>query len=230
MSLNNAPVRAVLFDLDGTLLDTVGELARAANRMLSKLGLAERGESEIRDFIGQGTPRLVERCLGVHSGRLDEALTIFNAAYVQESGRGTRIFPGVIEGIEMLKVDGLRLGCVTNKPGAFTMPLLRQMGLARHFDVVVSGDTVARKKPDPMPFAHACAQIGVSCAQALVVGDSANDAIGARAAGCRVLCVPYGYREGQPIEAIDCDAVVEDVRGAAEYVRRLNRAYSKEAG
>ena len=100
MSLNNAPVRAVLFDLDGTLLDTVGELARAANRMLAKLGLAERGESEIRDFIGQGTPRLVERCLGVHTDRLDEALTIFNAVYVEESGQGTKIFPGVIEGIE----------------------------------------------------------------------------------------------------------------------------------
>lgn len=229
MSGNGAPVRAVLFDLDGTLLDTVGELTRAANRMLAALGLPPRSEHEVRNFVGKGTPKLVERCLGDQARLLERALGIFNAAYLEESGHGTVVYPGVIEGIEMLAADGLPLGCVTNKPSAFTLPLLRATGLAKYFAVIVSGDTVARRKPDPMPFVHACAEVGVPCASALVVGDSANDAIGARAAGCRVLCVPYGYREGEPLESIACDAVVDDVRAAADYVRRINRQLSKQA-
>lgn len=229
MSLQGARIQAVLFDLDGTLLDTVGELSRAANRMLATLGLAARTENEIRNFVGKGTAKLVERCIGGDASRLDEALAIFNAMYLEESGHGTVIYPGAIEGIDMLAADGLPLGCVTNKPEAFTLPLLQNTGLLKYFAVVVSGDTVARRKPDPMPYAHACARLGVAAANALVVGDSANDAIAARAAGCRVLCVPYGYREGQPVESLDCDAVVDDVRAAAEFVRRVNSAFSEVA-
>lgn len=228
--MSGAPVRAVLFDLDGTLLDTASEITRAANRMLASLGLAPRAEAEIRNFIGKGTATLVERCLDGDRGRIDQALGIFNAVYLEESGRGAKIYPGVIEGIEMLAADGLPLGCVTNKPEAFTGPLLRDTGLAKYFAVVVSGDSVARRKPDPMPFAHACAHLGIACENALVVGDSANDAIAARAAGCRVVCVPYGYREGQPVQSLECDAVLADVRAAADYVRRVNRAFSEVAG
>ena len=229
MSLQHARIRAVLFDLDGTLLDTVGELSRAANRMLATLGLAPRAEDEIRNFVGKGTAKLVERCIDRDTSRLDEALAIFNEVYLEESGLGTKIYPGVMEGIEMLSADGLPLGCVTNKPEAFTLPLLRNTGLLKFFAVVVSGDTVARRKPDPMPYAHACARLGVAAGNALVVGDSANDVIAARGAGCRVLCVPYGYREGQPVESLDCDAVVDDVRAAAEFVRRVNGPYSEVA-
>ncbi len=227
MNLNGAPVRAVLFDLDGTLLDTAGELARAANRMLASLGLPARSEIEIRNFIGKGTAKLVERCLDGDMSRIEQAMELFNAVYLEESDRGASIYPGVIEGMEMLVADGLPMACVTNKPEAFTHPLLLKMDLAKYFAVVVTGDSVARRKPDPMPFAHACAQLGVRCENALVVGDSANDAIAARAAGCKVVCVPYGYREGQPVQSLQCDAVVEDVRAAADYVRRLNRAFSK---
>ncbi len=217
-----APVRAVLFDLDGTLLDTAGDLACAANRMLAAMGLAPRSESEIRDFVGKGTAKLVERCLAGSKVAFADAMALFDAAYREESGRSARVYPGVREGIAMLAEDGLPLGCVTNKPAAFTLPLLRDAGLAAHFAVVVSGDTVARRKPDPMPYTHACEQLAVPCAQVLVVGDSANDVEAARAAGCRVLCVPYGYREGQSLESLACDAVVADVRAAAQYVRELN--------
>ncbi len=223
-------MRAVLFDLDGTLLDTAGDLACAANRMLAKLGFARRQEAEIRNFVGKGTAKLVERCIDGNRARLDEALEVFNAAYVEESGRSARIYSGVLEGFEMLVSDRVLMGCVTNKPEAFTRPLLRQTGLAKFFATVVSGDTVARRKPDPMPFVHACAQLGVTCEQALVVGDSANDALAGRAAGCRVLCVPYGYREGQPLESLDCDAVVDDVLAAAQFVRRVNRTFAEAAG
>ncbi|OGA01708.1 MAG: phosphoglycolate phosphatase [Betaproteobacteria bacterium RIFCSPLOWO2_02_FULL_62_17] len=229
-AVSHKPLRAVLFDLDGTLLDTVGDLACAANRMLAKLGLARREQAEIRNFVGKGTAKLVERCLDRDNSRLGEALEIFNRFYREESGRSARIYPGVLEGFEMLAGDRVLLGCVTNKPEAFTRPLLQQMGLAKFFATVVSGDTVARRKPDPMPFVHACAQLGIACGEALVVGDSANDMDAGRAAGCRVLCVPYGYREGQPIESLDCDAVVDDVRAAAAFVRRVNRAFSEVAG
>jgi phosphoglycolate phosphatase len=227
---NGAPVRAVLFDLDGTLLDTVGELTRSANRMLASLGLPPRGENEIRNFIGKGTAKLVERCVDGHVANLSVALEIFNAAYVEEAGRGTTIFPGVLAGLDMLAADGVPMGCVTNKPEVFTLPLLKDMGLHKYFAVVVSGDTVARGKPDPMPFEYACAKLGIPCENALVVGDSPNDANAARAAGCRVLCVPYGYREGQPVESLDCDAVIEDVRAAALFVRRVNREFSETSG
>ena len=226
----SSPVRAVLFDLDGTLLDTVGDLASAANRMLGQLGLPLRPEAEIRNFVGKGTAKLVERCLGASSNSLDRALELFHAAYLEESGRSALVYPGVIEGIDMLAADGIPLACVTNKPEAFTLPLLRQTRLDKYFSTVVSGDTVARRKPDPMPFEHACVQLGVPCGQALVVGDSANDADAGRAAGCRVLCVPYGYREGQPLTALDCDAVVEDLRAVAHYVRRINSEFSEMAG
>ena len=229
-AVSQLPLRAVLFDLDGTLLDTAGDLACAANRMLAKLGLPRREASEIRNFVGKGTAKLVERCLDDDPSRLVEALEIFNLAYREESGRGTRIYPGVLDGIELLVGDGVLLGCVTNKPDAFTQPLLQKTGLAKYFATVVSGDTVARRKPDPMPYAYACAQLGVNCEQALVVGDSANDALAGRAAGCRVLCVPYGYREGQPLESLDCDAVVDDVLAAAQFVRRVNRTFAEAAG
>ncbi len=227
---NHRPVRAVLFDLDGTLLDTVGDLACAANRMLAAMGLALREESEIRNFVGKGTAKLVERCIGGDLARLEEALGVFSAAYLEESGRSARIYPGVLEGLALLATQGVLMGCVTNKPEAFTRPLLRQMDLAKYFTTVVSGDTVARRKPDPMPFVHACAQLGVACEEALVIGDSANDAQAGRAAGCRVLCVPYGYREGQPLESLDCDAVVDDVRAAAEFVLRANSTILEVTG
>ena len=129
----------------------------------------------------------------------------------------------------MLADDGVLMGCVTNKPEAFTQPLLKQTGLEKYFATVVSGDSVARRKPDPLPYAHACAQLGVACELALVVGDSANDADAGRAAGCRVVCVPYGYREGQPLDSLDCDAVVDDVRAAAEFVRGVNRGFAQAA-
>ena len=224
-AVSQKPLRAVLFDLDGTLLDTVGDLACAANRMLAALGMAPRAEAEIRNFVGKGTAKLVERCIDGNQARFDEAFAAFHAAYLEESGRSTRIYPGVLEGLKMLAEDGLLMGCVTNKPKAFTLPLLEQTGLAKYFATVVCGDTVARRKPDPMPFVHACAQLGVACGQALVVGDSANDADAGRAAGCLVFCVPYGYREGQSLELLNCDAVVENVREAAEYVRGANRGF-----
>lgn len=218
-----APVRAVLFDLDGTLVDSVPDLGAAARRMLLGLGLPAKGDEEIRDYVGKGTAKLVQRCLGVNEGRFEEAMRLFDVAYREESGRHSRLYSGVLEGLDQLRTLGLPLGCVTNKPAEFTLPLLDALDLSRYFSVVVSGDTVARRKPDPMPMLHACDTLRVAPTATLVIGDSANDAQAARAAGCRVLCVPYGYREGLPVNALDCDGIVEDIVAAARYVVATNR-------
>ena len=134
------------------------------------------------------------------------------------NGRSSAPFPGVLEGLGRMRAAGLRLGCVTNKASAFTLPLLEKSGLAPLLDVVVTADQVGRRKPDPEPFLHACRTLGVGAAQAMVIGDSANDAEGARAAGCPVLLVSYGYSEGRDVRALDCDGVVDSLGEATELV------------
>lgn len=214
------PVKAVMIDLDGTLLDTVPDLAAAARRMLAALGLPARSEEEIRSFIGKGIPNLVERCLPQGTAALQaEALALYQDFYFEESGRRTTIYPGVLEGLAQFRALRLRLACVTNKAARFTVPLLEQMGLAPWFELVVSGDTLARKKPDPMQLAHICAEFALAPDKVLLIGDSANDALAARAAGCPVLCVSYGYNEGGDVHDLDCDAIVESLSEAANILQ-----------
>jgi len=213
--------RAVLFDLDGTLLDTAPDLAAAANRMLSELGRPTRDPDEITTYIGQGIAALVHRALtGALDGlagpsEIERALPIFERCYAEESGRRARPFEGVVEGLERMHGLGLALGCVTNKAERFTRELLARADLARFLDCVVCGDTLARRKPDPLPVLHACERLGARPADALVIGDSLNDVQAARAAGCAVWCVPYGYNEGRPASSLACDAVVADLLEAA---------------
>lgn len=217
-------IAAVMIDLDGTLLDTVPDLAAAAGRMLAALELPARTQEEIRSFIGKGIPHLVERCLEGRAGgaRAEalraEALALYQDFYFEESGRRTAVYPGVLEGLEQFRALGLRLACVTNKAARFTGPLLERMGLARHFELVVSGDTLARRKPDPMQLAYICAEFGLAPDEALLIGDSVNDALAARAAGCPVLCVSYGYNEGGEVHNLDCDAIVGSLLEAANLV------------
>jgi len=222
--VNGPDVRAVLLDLDGTLLDTAPDLAAAANAMLADLGLPGRPAGVIATYIGKGIAGLVHRAL---TGALDgtaerslfeRALPAFERRYAEESGRRARPYPGVVDGLERMSALGLRLGCVTNKAERFTRPLLAAQGLARYFGCVVSGDTLAARKPDPLPVRHACALLEASPANAVVIGDSLNDVLAARAAGCAVWCVPYGYSEGRPVDELGGDAIVADLVEAA---RRL---------
>jgi len=207
-------VRAVMIDLDGTLLDTIPDLAAAANLMLDHLGHESLPLEIVRTYVGKGIPRLVERALARDiDGRPDAAalaaaLPVFERFYTEVNGRHTTIYPGVREGLEQFRAAGFPLACVTNKSGAFTGPLLERMGLAHFFAQTISGDTLPRKKPDPMQLLHACAQFGVPPERMLMIGDSGNDAQAARAAGCPVFCVPYGYNEGQPVQSLDVDAIV----------------------
>ncbi|MEW6690243.1 MAG: phosphoglycolate phosphatase [Pseudomonadota bacterium] len=219
-------IKAVLLDLDGTLLDTAPEIAAAANAMLAQLGLPALPAGTVRDFIGGGIPRLVERCLQA-AGRplpcasLEAALSGFGAHYRRLNGTSSAPFPGVVEALERARRSGLRLACVTNKAAAYTVPLLEKTGLAPFFAAVVTADQVGRRKPDPEPCLHACRLLGILPSEAAVIGDSANDAEAARAAGCRVLLVSYGYSEGRDVRTLDCDGVAASLGEALERLLNL---------
>jgi phosphoglycolate phosphatase len=220
-------IAAVMIDLDGTLLDTVPDLAAAAERMLAALGLPACTREEIRGFIGKGIPNLVQRCLqaSADADRVEAlqagALALYHDFYFEESGRRSAVYPGVLEGLAQFRAMRLRLACVTNKAARFTLPLLEQKGLAPYFELVVSGDTLARKKPDPMQLAHICAAFALAPEKVLLIGDSANDALAARAAGCPVLCVSYGYNEGGDVHNLDCDAIVGSLSEAANILQSI---------
>lgn len=214
-------IRAALIDLDGTLLDTAPDIAAAANAMLAELGHAALPAAAISDFIGQGVPKFVARCLAA-AGRDPDGteLEVFSRHYERSSGSLAKAYPGVREGLAAMAAAGLVLACVTNKSARFAAPLLRETGLAGSFRVVVTGDSVARRKPHPEPFLRACGLLGVTPAEAVVVGDSANDAQAARAAGCVFLLVPYGYREGLEVRDIQCDGIVASLVDAAMQIAR----------
>jgi len=219
-------VKAVTIDLDGTLADSVPDLACAANDMLRALGRPELPETAIRTFVGKGIPRLVERALtGDLNGTVDEAvldaaLPVFERCYSKVNGVYTRMFPGVQEGLDALRAAHLPLACVTNKAGRFTVPLLEQLGIAHYFSQVVAGDTLPQKKPDPAPLLFACNRFQVRPGEMLMIGDSINDAQAARAAGCPVFCVTYGYNEGQDVRALDVDAIVATLLDAARLIQK----------
>ncbi|MDQ8023102.1 MAG: phosphoglycolate phosphatase [Moraxellaceae bacterium] len=205
--------RAVLFDLDGTLVDAVPDLADATRAMLAELGEPPRSDEEVGRFIGKGLGVLVERALTVDrppvdQARLDAALAVFKRHYAAVNGRRAFAYPHARETLQTLHARGFSLACVTNKAAEFTEPLLRQLGLAEFLDAIVSGDTLPQKKPQPEPLWHACEQLGIAAADAVMVGDSANDAQAAHAAGIRLVLVSYGYSEGQPVDSIPCDRLV----------------------
>jgi phosphoglycolate phosphatase len=215
-------VRAALFDLDGTLLDTAPDLASAANRMLADLGRLPLEEGRIRDYVGKGVANLVNRCFEASGGGPEEergrAHEAFERHYIAGIAERTRPYPGVLDGLAALERAGIAMGCVTNKAGRFTEPLLERTGLRRFFGVVVSGDTVERKKPHADPMLYAASKLGTAPGETLVVGDSLNDVQSARAAGCPVVVVPYGYREGLALEDLGADAVVASVEEAARSI------------
>lgn len=214
---------AALFDLDGTLVDTIADLADAANAMRTDAGLPALPEDTIARYVGRGTRQLVTRTLEhdgeatVSSDQVTRGLERFEAHYSEVNGRKSRLFGDARAGLEAFRAQGLRLAVVTNKGTAFTLPLLRQMGLTPFFDTIVCGDTCARRKPDPMPLLHACEVLGVAPTRALFVGDSINDALAARAAGMRMLALPYGYNEGNPVQGLPADAIVGSVLEAARW-------------
>ena len=212
-----ARIRSVTIDLDGTLLDTIPDLAAAANAMLRELGRPELPEEAVGTFVGRGIPNLVGRCLpGVEGEALHAAQAVFKRHYAIENGKRSRPYPGVLEGLAAFRDAGLRMAVITNKAGAFTEPLLAVTGLASWFEFAVAGDTLPEKKPHPMPVLHACERLGSRPEENLHIGDSKHDAHAARAAGCPVYLVPYGYNEGDDVRNIACDAIVDSLLEAAQ--------------
>jgi len=225
---NNFPlsVKAVMIDLDGTLLDTVKDLAIAVNLMLEQVGRPPLDETLVRAFVGKGIPNLVKRALaGSLNGEPDpvlfeRALPLYLDCYAGVNGKYTTLYPGVREGLEELERAGFPLACVTNKSERFTLPLLAQMRIDHYFSIVIAGDTLPQKKPDPLPLTHTCRHFGIAPAQMLMIGDSLNDAQAARAAGCPVFCVTYGYNEGADVRELDVDAIVESLLEAARLITK----------
>ena len=228
MPKNSFPlqVKAVTIDLDGTMLDTVTDLAMAVNLMLKELGRAPLMEEQVRNFVGKGIPNLVRRALArdlnaeADAALFETALPLYLDCYERVNGKHTIVYPDVREGLDALKGMGFPLACVTNKSERFTLPLLKQMQLADYFAVVVAGDTLPKKKPDPLPLIHVCEQFSIHPRDMLMIGDSLNDTIAARAAGCPVFCVPYGYNEGMEVRDLDVDAIVETLLEATKLISK----------
>jgi phosphoglycolate phosphatase len=205
-------VRAAIVDLDGTMVDTLGDFEVALGVMLSELSLPGVTRQFIEHTVGKGSDHLIRRTLEASGGdpaQFDLAYSIYQRHYLAINGEHSALYPGVVEGLEGFRAAGLKLACLTNKPGAFARPLLERKGLAGHFEAVFGGDAFERKKPDPLPLQRTCEALGCVPAQVLMVGDSANDAQAARAAGCPVVLVSYGYNHGQPVAEVDADGIVD---------------------
>jgi phosphoglycolate phosphatase len=217
------PARGVLIDLDGTLLDTVPDLAAAVNAMLADFARGPLPVEQVAAYIGKGADVLVHRALTESmEGRADDdafqrGKASFYGHYRRENGRQAVVFAGVHEALTLMRRQGLGLACVTNKPREFTHDLLERVGLD-DFDVIVSGDDTVEKKPHPAPMLHACGLLKVLPHEAAMIGDSENDVLSARAAGCRVIVVETGYNEGRPVSELDADAIVPGLLDAARLI------------
>ena len=221
-------VSAIAFDLDGTLLDTVHELTAAVNALLDELGYSPLDNEVVGAMIGKGMANLVRRALALASdvspeavdeAELKDALNRYQAHYASRLGHETRLFPGMVPGLARLREMAIPLAVITNKATRFVRPHLVAAGIEDYFSVVIGGDDLPTKKPDPAPLRHVAALFGIPTGRLLMVGDSGNDVEAARGAGCPVWVVSYGYREGKPVHELKADGIVESVSDLAERVR-----------
>lgn len=207
----------VLIDVDGTLVDSVPDLAWCVDAMMREMGLPERGEERVRHWVGNGVERLVKRALlNELDGEPDaetyaKALPIFQDLYSENTSKRSCLYEGVTEALDFLKTTGVRIGCVTNKASQFTLPILKDLGISDYFETVLCGDMVERKKPDPMPLLQVAQELGVNPAESLMLGDSMSDVKAARAAEFDIICMSYGYNHGEDIRDYNPDAVVDSM-------------------
>jgi phosphoglycolate phosphatase len=225
----NTDIHAVMVDLDGTLVDTMGDFEAALNLSLADIDLPKVSKQVVNIAVGKGSEHLIRTVLqhqlalpevsasGMVCGNttvehlFEPAFARYQHHYEKVNGQFAQVYPGVLEGLQQLRSRGLKLACLTNKPTAFAKALLADKGLADFFSHVYGGDAFARKKPDPMPLTETCKALGTQTANTLMLGDSQNDALAARAAGCPVVLVTYGYNHGEPIHGVDCDGFVDRI-------------------
>ncbi|MDB5895963.1 MAG: phosphoglycolate phosphatase [Rhodoferax sp.] len=222
--------QAAIVDLDGTMVDTLGDFSAALNLMLGDLALPAIAPERIESMVGKGSEHLIasvlRHVLGAEglpaaeaSTRADrlypDAWAHYQRHYLAVNGQFSEVYPGVLEGLAVLRARGWRLACLTNKPTDFARPLLAAKGLDGFFDMVFGGDAFSRKKPDPLPLLRTCEALGSEPARTLMIGDSQNDALAARAAGCPVVLVTYGYNHGEPARGVDADAHLDSLAGLA---------------
>ena len=230
-------IEAALFDLDGTLVHSLGDFVVALRALCAELGLPDMDANEVAPLLGKGVDHLVRTVLELSVGPqragelFPQARPIYWTHYIAANGHHSEVFKGVRESLQRLRAGGVQLACVTNKPMAFAQPLLQAMDLDHHFALVSGGDSHPRMKPDPLPLLAACERLGVAPARTLMVGDSTNDSEAARAAGCPVVLMRYGYNHGVPVDQVDCDAALDDLnelfgpaRGNASFPSLENRA------
>jgi phosphoglycolate phosphatase len=220
--LNN--IAGVIVDLDGTMAHTAPDFQVAINAVRRELDLPDLSIELVETFVGKGTAHLVQRALSVDllpaqaEVHFEQALNRYHAHYHAINGQYVTVYDGVQDGLSLMRQKGLRLACVTNKPIAFAVPLLQKLGLNDYFEVVYGGDSFPKKKPDPYPLLQVCKDFDVLPQRIVAIGDSINDAQAARAAGCWVLNVPYGYNHGHPIQEVDSDGIVQTLLEAAELI------------
>lgn len=207
----------VLIDVDGTLVDSVPDLAYCVDEMMKQLEMPVHGEEKVRNWVGNGVERLTRRALiGQLDGEPDDALfekayPIFLDLYDKNVCERSCLYDGVREALDFLKTQDVHIGCVTNKNAQFTLPILEKLGVKDDFEIIICGDTLDKKKPDPLPLLHAAEKMGVTAEQSLMLGDSMSDVKAARAAGFDIICMSYGYNHGEDIRDYNPDAVVDSM-------------------
>ena len=216
--------KLIMIDVDGTLVDSVPDLAYCIDEMMQKLSLQKWGETKVRHWVGNGVPKLVERALtGELEGRpikevFDTAYPIFLDLYEDNSAERSYLYDGVREGLDYLKSQRYQLGCVTNKSEQFTHPLLKALGIFNDFKIIISGDTLPKRKPDPMPLLYCAERFNLKPEECLMLGDSVSDVKAARAAGFDIICMSYGYNHGNDIADENPDLVIDSMSQLSDHL------------
>lgn len=219
---HHQPVEAFIIDLDGTMVDTIDDLAIAFNTALNQLGLAPVATAFVERMINKGPEHLVRAALGdagTDMALYERCLQLYRKAYGEINGKYARVYPGVGESLAELRALGMKLACLTNKPGSFARALLKEKQLDGFFSVVFGGDAFPCQKPDPLPVIRTCEALGTAPSRTLMVGDSNNDALAAKAAGCRVVLVKYGYHHGESRSRTHVDGVIDGLHQLRPFCR-----------